>query len=109
MDKVMDLNILTNSIQTSIGEKFLILAVDENEDNLMLMTYFFESFAYRIITARNGEEALSLAREYLPDLILLEIVLPDINGLEIVINLKQNEITNRIPIIAVTQLETDFV
>lgn len=100
----MDLNLLANSIQTFVGKKFLILAVDGNEDNLILMTYFLESFDYQLITAKNGEEALSLAREHLPNLILLEIVLPDIDGLEIVTKLKQNELTSQIPIIAVTGL-----
>jgi two-component system cell cycle response regulator DivK len=104
MDKAMNLNILANSIQTSINKKFLILAVDSNEDNLILITYFLESFAYQSITAKNGEEALSLATKYLPNLILLEIVLPDINGFEVVAKLKQNELTSQIPIIAVTGL-----
>lgn len=100
----MYLNLLANSIQTFIDKKFLILAVDGNEDNLILITYFLESFDYQLVTATNGEEALSLAKEYLPNLILLEIVLPDINGLEIVAKLKQNELTSQIPIIAVTGL-----
>jgi two-component system, cell cycle response regulator DivK len=104
MDKAMNLNILANSIQTSINEKSLILAVDSNEDNLILITYFLESFACQLITAKNGEEALFLATKYLPNLILLEIVLPDINGLEVVAKLKQNELTSQIPIIAVTGL-----
>jgi two-component system, cell cycle response regulator DivK len=102
--KVMNLNILANSIETLVGKKFLILAVDGNEDNLVLLTYFLESFDYQLITANNGAKALALAKEYLPDLILLEIVLPDINGLEIVTKLKQNEFTCQVPIIAVTGL-----
>jgi two-component system, cell cycle response regulator DivK len=100
----MSLIFLTNSIKTFVGKKFLILAVDGNEDNLILITYFLESFDYQLITAKNGKEALSLAREYLPNLILLEIVLPDIDGFEVVAKLKQNVITSQIPIIAVTGL-----
>lgn len=100
----MYLNILAHCIPTSIEKNFLILAVDGNQDNLLLITYFLESFRYQLITAKNGEEALCLAREYLPDLILLEIVLPDISGLEIVTKLKQDKLTNPIPIIAVTGL-----
>lgn len=100
----MSLIFLTNSIKTFVGKKFLILAVDGNEDNLILITYFLESFDYQLVTAKNGKEALSLAREYLPNLILLEIVLPDINGFEVVTKLKQNALTSQIPIIAVTGL-----
>lgn len=100
----MNLNIFRYSIQTSIEKKFLILAVDENQDNLVLLTYFLESFPYKLITAKNGEEALCLAKKYLPNLILLEIVLPDINGLELVAKLKQDNLTSQIPIIAVTGL-----
>jgi two-component system, cell cycle response regulator DivK len=104
MDKAMNLNILANSIQTSVNKKFLILAIDSNEDNLILITYFLESFGYRLITAKNGAEAISLAKEHSPNLILLEIILPDINGFEVVAELKQNELTNQVPIIAVTGL-----
>lgn len=100
----MDLNLLANSIQTFVDNKFLILAVDGNEDNLILITYFLDFFDYQLITAKNGEEALSLAKEYLPDLILLEIVLPDIDGLKVVAELKRNQLTSQIPIIAVTGL-----
>jgi two-component system, cell cycle response regulator DivK len=103
-DKAMNLNLLANSIQTLVGKKFLILAIDGNEDNLILITYFLESFDYQIVTAKNGEQALSLAKEYLPDLILLEIILPDISGLEVVTKLKQTKFTCQIPIIAVTGL-----
>ncbi|MFM2314910.1 MAG: hypothetical protein RLZZ04_4186 [Cyanobacteriota bacterium] len=100
----MNLNMLANSIQTIIEKKSLILAIDGDEDNLMLITCFLELLTYQLITASHGSEALSLARKCLPDLILLEIVLPDINGLEVVAKLKRNELTKQIPIIAVTEL-----
>jgi CheY-like chemotaxis protein len=103
----MDLNILVNSIKASSGNKFLILAVDGHIDNLVLVSYFLESCGYQVITANHGGDALALAKEYVPDLILLEVVLPDTDGLKLVTLFKQNKLTSQIPIIAVTGLAAE--
>ena len=93
-----------NLIQSSIVEKPLILAVDEDEDNILVISYAIESLACKIITTNNGQDTLTTANKYLPNLILLEIVLPDCDGFEIIKQLKQNKLTQNIPIIIVTRL-----
>ncbi len=61
----------------------LILSVDDREDSLLLNSLIIESLGYSSITASNGQTALRLAQLYQPSLILLDIALPDIDGLEV--------------------------
>lgn len=82
----------------------LILAVEDNEDNLVLMSYALESFGYRFICRQESYSTMHLAKEYRPDLILLDILLPGQNGLETVKILKREPLTCQIPVIAVTAL-----
>lgn len=81
-----------------------ILAVDDNEDNLLLLSEVLNIFDCSLITATHGQIALLLAQAYNPDLILLDVMLPDLNGVEVVRHLKQNPVTENIPVIAVTAL-----
>ena len=79
-----------------------VLVVEDNELNLKLLKDLLEYQAYRVITTRLGQPALGLARQYKPDLILMDIQLPDISGMEATQRLKSDEQTREIPIIAVT-------
>jgi two-component system, cell cycle response regulator DivK len=81
-----------------------ILAVDDNEDNLFLLSEVLNIFDCSLITATKGQIALLLAQAYHPDLILLDVMLPDLNGAEVVRYLKQNPTTENIPVIAITAL-----
>lgn len=82
----------------------IILAVDDDEDNLVLLTEVLEPLNCLVMTATHGQTALRLAQAYQPNLILLDIMLPDLNGIEVVYRLKQNQATAKIPVIAVTAL-----
>ncbi|MUL34872.1 response regulator [Gloeocapsopsis dulcis] len=82
----------------------LILAVDDDEDSLLLLTEVVRGNNFACITAQNGKSALSLAQRYQPDLVLLDILLPDLNGIEVVHHLRKSPQTQLIPIIAVTAL-----
>ncbi len=82
----------------------LILSVDDREDSLLLNNLVIESLGYSSITAFNGHTALRLTQLYQPSLILLDIALPDISGLEVLHHLKQNSLTSAIPVIAVTAM-----
>ena len=82
----------------------LILAVDDEADDLLLITQTLEVFGYAFITATDGLTALQQAQEHHPDLILLDIILRGLSGLEVAQELKQNPRTCNIPIIAVTVL-----
>jgi CheY-like chemotaxis protein len=81
-----------------------VLIVDDDEDSLVLMAYALEPFGYRTIAVTDGWSALQKAQTDLPALILLDILLPDMDGMEAIAQFKQNPRTKDIPIIAVTAL-----
>jgi two-component system, cell cycle response regulator DivK len=79
-----------------------ILIVEDNELNMKLLNDVLEFHGYQTIVAGEGEAALRLAREHCPDLILMDLQLPDICGLEVVSRLKRDPHTRPIPVVAVT-------
>ena len=79
-----------------------ILIVEDNELNMKLLNDVLEAYGYEIIKTDSGLAVLDLARQHRPDLILIDIQLPDISGLEAVRQLKQDAQTKVIPVIAVT-------
>lgn len=81
-----------------------ILAVEDNEDNLLVVSYVVEKFDCLLLEANDSQTALSLANFYLPDLIILDMVLPGFDGFYFMNQLKQNPLTASIPVIAVTGL-----
>jgi CheY-like chemotaxis protein len=93
-----------NSGYTPIAKSPVILAVDDDEDNLVLLTYALEPLECKIITAVDGHEALEIASNQQPDLILLDIMLYPIDGIQIISQLRQNPQTKNIPVVAVTAL-----
>ena len=81
-----------------------ILIVEDNVTNMKLSTFLLESAEYTVLAATNAESGLTLARERRPDLILMDIQLPGMDGLEATTLLKADEATRRIPVIALTAL-----
>ena len=79
-----------------------ILIVEDNELNMKLFHDLLESKCYDIIQARDGMEALKIARAQMPDLILMDIQLPEVSGLEVTKWLKEDDNLKQIPVIAVT-------
>lgn len=79
-----------------------ILIVEDNELNMKLFNDLLEAKGYNVIQTRNGMDALDLAREHMPDLILMDIQLPEVSGLEVTKWIKEDEKIAHIPIIAVT-------
>ena len=79
-----------------------VLVVVDNELNLKLLNDILEYHGYTVFTTRLGEPALELARQHSPNLILMDVQLPDISGMEAARRLKGDEQTRTIPIIAVT-------
>ena len=79
-----------------------ILIVEDNEIDLMLLRDILVLHGYETLQTRHGLEAINLASTDLPDLILMDIQLPDISGLEVTRRLKDDDRSKRIPIIAVT-------
>ena len=83
-------------------KKNKILVIEDNEQNIYLVTYLLEKHDYIVIQARNGKDGLKKADEDTPDLILLDIQLPEIDGYEVASRLKGESSTAHIPIVAVT-------
>ena len=79
-----------------------VLIVEDNELNMKLFHDLLDAHGYRTLQTRNGMEALQLAREQRPDLILMDIQLPEVSGLEVTKWLKDDEELRDIPVIAVT-------
>ena len=79
-----------------------VMIVEDNELNMKLFRDLIEASGYETIRTRNGLEALDLAREHRPDLILMDIQLPEVSGLEVTKWLKDDPELKQIPVIAVT-------
>jgi len=79
-----------------------VLIVEDNELNMKLFHDLLEAHGYDILGTRNGIEALDLARRHRPDLILMDIQLPEVSGLEVTKWLKDDPELRSIPVVAVT-------
>jgi two-component system, cell cycle response regulator DivK len=79
-----------------------VMIVEDNELNMKLFNDLLESRGYSIVQTRNGLEALDLARAHHPDLILMDIQLPEVSGLMVTKWLKEDDDLQSIPVIAVT-------
>lgn len=79
-----------------------VLLVEDNEDNRIVYSTILEHFGYHVIEALNGEEGIAKARSEKPDLILMDISIPIIDGWEATQVLKRDPTTRSIPIIALT-------
>ena len=79
-----------------------VLVVEDNELNMKLFHDLLEANGYDIVQTRNGLEAIDLAREHRPDLILMDIQLPEVSGLEVTKWIKEDDDLRAIPVIAVT-------
>ncbi len=93
--------------QRNIMAKERILVVDDEEDILELISYNLERDGYQVMTAASGEVALAKARQEQPDLILLDLMLPGMDGLDVYRELRKKDETNQIPIIMVTAKTED--
>ena len=82
--------------------KKTVLLVEDNEDNLVVYRTILDHVGYNVLEARDGEEGVSRARQEHPDLILMDISIPKIDGWEATRRLKADRATRDIPIIALT-------
>ena len=83
-----------------MGKKILI--VEDNDLNMKLFHDLLEVYGYETVQTKDGREAVRLAREHRPDLILMDIQLPEVSGLEVTRMLKSDSELQAIPVIAVT-------
>jgi two-component system, cell cycle response regulator DivK len=79
-----------------------VLIVEDNELNMKLFHDLLDAHGYNILETKDGMEALDIAREHHPDLILMDIQLPEVSGLEVTKWLKEDDTLKTIPVVAVT-------
>ncbi len=79
-----------------------VLIVEDNDLNMKLFNDLLEAHGYSTLQTRDGVEALRMARQHRPDLILMDIQLPEVSGLEVTKWLKEDDDLRSIPVIAVT-------
>jgi CheY-like chemotaxis protein len=79
-----------------------VLVIEDNEQNLYLTTFILEKHGYEVIQAREGSEGTRLASQVKPDLILLDIQLPEMDGYAVAQALRSNPALDGVPIVAVT-------
>lgn len=79
-----------------------VLIVEDNELNMKLFNDLLEAHGYRTVQTRNGMDALPLARKHRPNLILMDIQLPEVSGLDVTKWLKEDDTLKDIPVVAVT-------
>ncbi len=91
----------------SIGTQFLILVVDDAADNVAMLSLALQQQGYQVVTAANGEDAISVATQTLPNLILMDINLPTLDGLGATRRIRENEALREVPVIAVTAFSTE--
>lgn len=100
----MDSVLSFKSCESYIDRQSLIMVVEDDDDNLLLLSYAVEAFGCQFIGQPCSEAALATAKERQPDLILLDILMPSVDGIQLLQRLKQNASTRHIPVIAVTAL-----
>jgi DNA-binding response OmpR family regulator len=85
----------------------VVLAADDDEDILALLVFRLERSGYSVLQARDGEEALERAREAKPDLAVIDVTMPKLDGFELTRRLRAEEDTRRMPIILLTARTQD--
>jgi CheY-like chemotaxis protein len=86
----------------STKAKKLILAVDDESDVLLIIKTALISEGYDVLTASNGPDALAIAGERVPDLMILDVMMPEMTGFEVLKNLRDKPATEAIPVIMLT-------
>ena len=79
-----------------------ILVVEDNETNMYLITFILRNNDYEMLEARNGEKGVEIAIKEKPDLVIMDVLLPGIDGLEATKRIRESEADGDIPIVALT-------
>lgn len=91
----------------TIEPKFLILVVDDSADNVAVISLDLQQQGYRVVTASNGEDGVTVAMQMLPNLILMDINLPTLDGLGATRRIRETDALRDVPIIAITAFGTE--
>src|SRR3954463_4540848 len=85
---------------------FLVLVVDDMVDNTIVISLDLQQQGYRVVTASDGEQAVNVAAKTYPDIILMDIGMPELDGLGATRKIRENDALRAIPIIAITAFST---
>ena len=91
----------------TVEPKFLILVVDDSVDNVAVISLDLQQQGYRVVTASNGEDAVAVATQMLPNLILMDINLPELDGLAATRRIRETDAMREVPIVAITAFGTE--
>jgi len=91
----------------TIEPKFLILVVDDSPDNVAVISLDLQQQGYRVVTASDGEDAVTVATQMLPNLILMDINLPTLDGLGATRRIRETDAMREVPIVAITAFGTE--
>src|SRR4028119_1331234 len=103
----------TSQLQTNANtqeftaQDFLVLVVDDTVDNLVIISLHLQQSGYRVVTATDGEEAIKVATLTHPDLILMDISMPGLDGLGATRKIREHPTLRPVPVIAVTAFTTE--
>jgi len=84
-----------------------ILVVDDNDMNLVLLSKILEMEGYQVSTAQNGMDAIQMALQKIPDLAILDVMMPEMSGYELCRKMRQPPFTTKIPIVLLTAMSSD--
>jgi CheY-like chemotaxis protein len=84
-----------------------VLVVDDMSDNLILISLSLQDMGYRVVTAKNGADALNVAKLARPDLILMDIAMPQQDGLAATRRIREEAELQTVPVVALTAFDTD--
>jgi DNA-binding response OmpR family regulator len=82
-----------------------ILLVDDDPQLMHVLAMFFDLEGYHVLKARDGEQALSLLREYQPDIVLLDLMMPGVSGLDVCRHIRADKKLKKIPVLVFTAAE----
>jgi CheY-like chemotaxis protein len=99
-------NVSSTEDQT-VEPKILILVVDDSADNVAVISLDLQQQNYRVVTASNGEDAVAIATQMLPNLILMDINLPTLDGLGATRRIRETDTLRDVPIVAITAFGTE--
>jgi CheY-like chemotaxis protein len=107
LDSLKIINPALNDAGAEEEIQYLVLVVDDSIDNLTMISLDLQQNGYRVATATNGEEAVKVAAMINPDLILMDLAMPGVDGLESTRQIRLSDDLKDIPVIALTAFSTD--
>jgi len=106
-DQAAGSGIVAPASELNTTERNVILVVDDAADNVALLSLDLQQMGYRVVTATNGEEAVSVASAIVPNLILMDISMPRLDGLGATRKIREIEPLREIPVVAITAFDTE--